>query len=56
MAPGNEAIDRETVTRTFPEGTSTISVMVNYEVPNSKAAKVWYIFGTLVLGAGEAKD
>lgn len=52
MVLGNKVVDQETVTRTFPEGTGTIDVIVTYEVLNGKVAKAWYIFGTPVLDAG----
>jgi len=52
MVLGNKVVDQETVTRTFPEGTGTIDVIVTYEVLDGKVAKAWYIFGTPVLDAG----
>ena len=52
MVLGNKVVDQETVTRTFPEGTGTIDVIVTYEVLNGKVARAWYIFGTPVLDAG----
>ncbi len=51
MVLGNKVVDQETVTRTFPEGTGKIDVIVTYEVLNGKVAKAWYIFGTPVLDA-----
>ncbi len=52
MVLGNKVVDQETVTRTFPEGTGTIDVIVIYEVLNGKIAKAWYIFGAPVLDSG----
>ncbi|MEQ1887980.1 MAG: nuclear transport factor 2 family protein [Alphaproteobacteria bacterium] len=52
MVLGNKVVDQETVTRTFPEGTGTIDVIVTYEVINGKVARAWYIFGIPVLDRG----
>ena len=45
----NIVIDRETVTRTFPEGPGTIELVAIYEVQGGKIAKAWFIFGTRTL-------
>lgn len=42
-------IDRETVTRTFPEGPGTIELVAIYEVQNGRIAKAWFIFGAKTL-------
>ena len=46
---GNIVIDRETVTRTFPEGAGTIELVAIYEVQSGRIAKAWFIFGTKTL-------
>jgi hypothetical protein len=42
---GSVVIDRETVTRTFPEGTGTTELVAIYEVQKGKIAKAWFISG-----------
>jgi hypothetical protein len=46
---GNIVIDRETVTRTFPEGLGTLELVAIYEVQGGRIAKAWFIFGTKTL-------
>jgi hypothetical protein len=46
MSIGNKVVDREVVTRTFPEGPGTIDVIAIYEVTRDKIANAWFIFGT----------
>jgi len=49
MSVGNTVIDREVVTRTFPEGPGTIDVIAIYEVAHGKIANAWFIYGAPVL-------
>lgn len=49
MSVGNKVIDREIVTRTFPDGPGTIDVIAIHEVVGDKIANAWFIFGTPVL-------
>jgi hypothetical protein len=48
---GNVVVDRETVTRTFPEGPGCIELIAIYEVQNGKIAKAWFIPGARTLDA-----
>lgn len=43
---GNKVVDREIVTRTFPEGPGTIDVVAIYDVDDDKIVNAWFIFGT----------
>src|SRR5688572_29281809 len=45
----NIVIDRETVTRTFPDGPGTIELVAIYEVQSGRIAKAWFIFGMKTL-------
>lgn len=49
MAVGNIVVDREIVTRTFPEGPGTIDVIAIYEITHDKIAKAWFVFGEPLL-------
>lgn len=49
IAMGNIVVDHEKVTRTFPEGTGTLEVVMIYELKNGKIAKAWSIIGTKAL-------
>ena len=42
-------IDRERVTRTFPEGPGTIELVAIYELQSGRITKAWFIFGTKTL-------
>jgi nicotinamidase-related amidase len=46
---GNKVVDREIVTRLFPDGPGHIEVIAIYETVGDKIAKAWFIFGTPVL-------
>ncbi len=48
---GNNVVDQELVTRTFPEGTGTIEVIAIYELAGDKIAKAWFIMGPRTLDA-----
>jgi len=42
---GETVIDRERVTRTFPEGRGEIDVVGIYEVKDAKIVRVWFVSG-----------
>ena len=42
---GDTVIDYEQVTRTFPEGSGNIELIMIYEVRNARIAKAWVITG-----------
>ena len=42
-------VDREVVTRNFPEGLGRVDVMAIYEVADGKIAKAWFKTGMPVL-------
>lgn len=46
---GNLVIDHEVVTRTFPEGTGKIELILLYEVQNGRISKTWLISGSKTL-------
>jgi len=45
MSVGNVVVDREVVTRTFPEGPGEIDVIAIYEVEDGRIAKAWFKSG-----------
>ncbi|WP_443750604.1 nuclear transport factor 2 family protein [Asticcacaulis solisilvae] len=45
QAIGETVIDRERVTRTFPQGRGEIDVVAIYEVKDGKIARAWFISG-----------
>ena len=49
MAVGNLVIDREVVTRNFPEGRGTLDVIAIYEVEGDRIARAWFKFGAPML-------
>ena len=49
MNVGNLVVDREVVTRNFPEGLGRVDVMAIYEVADDKIAKAWFKTGMPVL-------
>jgi hypothetical protein len=51
MSVANRVVDKEIVTRTFPEGTGQVDVIAIYEVIGSKIAKAWFIMGSPTLDA-----
>lgn len=51
MVMGETVIDREVVTRTFPEGPGRIDLIAIYQVRGSHIAKAWFIFGEKTLDA-----
>jgi len=46
---GNLVVDREVVTRTFPDGPGQVDVIAIYEVVDGKIAKAWFKMGVPVL-------
>ncbi|NBJ12117.1 nuclear transport factor 2 family protein [Microvirga arsenatis] len=46
---GNLVIDREVVTRTFPEGPGRVDVIGIYEISGDRIAKAWFKMGAPVL-------
>jgi hypothetical protein len=46
---GNLVVDREVVTRTFPDGPGRVDVIGIYEVEGEKITKAWFRTGTPVL-------
>lgn len=53
MVVGNIVVDREVVTRTFPQGPGEIDVIAIYEVENGKIANAWFKMGTPRLHVAE---
>lgn len=49
MNVGNLVIDREIVTRTFPDGPGRVDVIAIYEVSGDKITKAWFKTGTPAL-------
>jgi hypothetical protein len=49
LVMGNIVVDHEQVTRTFPEGTGTLNLIMIYEVQSGKIAKSWIIAGAKAL-------
>ena len=49
IAVGNVVVDREVLTRTFPEGPGEVDVLAIYEVEHGRIAKAWFKIGTLRL-------
>jgi hypothetical protein len=45
----NLVIDREMVTRNFPEGRGTVDVIAIYQVEGDRIARAWFKLGTPVL-------
>jgi hypothetical protein len=48
---GNVVVDHEKVTRTFPEGTGSIELIMIYEVQDGRIVKAWSIAGVKRLDA-----
>lgn len=51
IAVGGLVIDREVVTRNFPEGRGTLDVIGIYEVEEGRIRRAWFKQGTPVLDA-----
>jgi hypothetical protein len=48
-AVANIVVDREVVTRTFPEGPGSVDVIAIYEVEGESIRRAWFKMGTPVL-------
>jgi len=46
---GHFVVDHERVTRTFPEGTGTIELIVTYEIVDGKIINAWFLAGPKIL-------
>jgi hypothetical protein len=51
MSVGNLVVDREIVTRNFPQGLGTIDVIAIYEVDGGKIVRAWFKMGTPNIGS-----
>ncbi|PJI37937.1 nuclear transport factor 2 family protein [Ferrovibrio sp.] len=51
MSAGNTVVDREVVTRTFPEGVGQVDVIAIYELAGGKITRAWFVMGEPILGA-----
>jgi hypothetical protein len=49
ISVGNTVVDREVVTRTFPEGPGKVDVIGIYDVQGGKIARAWFVMGQPVL-------
>jgi hypothetical protein len=49
VSVGNLVVDREVVTRTFPEGPGRVDVIAIYEVDGETISKAWFKVGPPVL-------
>jgi len=49
LVMGTLVVDRERVTRTFPDGPGTIELIMIYEVRDGRIAKVWSLAGDKTL-------
>jgi putative hydrolase of HD superfamily len=54
MAVGGLVVDREVVTRNFPEGRGQVDVIALYEVVDGRIAKAWFRMGEPVLDGAAA--
>jgi hypothetical protein len=46
MSVGNLVVDREIVTRNFPDGRGRVDVIAIYEIDGDKIARAWFKLGT----------
>lgn len=49
MSAGNTVVDREVVTRTFPEGPGQVDVIAIYDLADGRIAQAWFVMGVPVL-------
>ncbi|MCW0232124.1 MAG: nuclear transport factor 2 family protein [Ferrovibrio sp.] len=62
MVVGNTVVDREVVSRTFPEGPGRVDVIAIYELvgdgsdPVPKIARAWFVMGEPVLDAEDLAE
>lgn len=45
MSVGNTVVDREAVTRTFPEGPGQVDVIAIYELAAGRITRAWFVMG-----------
>jgi len=45
MSAGNMVVDRELVTRMFPEGAGRVDVIAIYELAAGRIARAWFVMG-----------
>lgn len=45
MSAGNTVVDREVVTRTFPEGLGQVDVIAIYELAEGRISRAWFVMG-----------
>lgn len=45
MSVGNMVVDREIVTRTFPEGAGKVDVIAIYELADGRITRAWFAMG-----------
>lgn len=50
MSAGNTVVDREVVTRTFPEGPGQVDVIAIYELAEGRITRGWFVMGEPELG------
>ncbi|MBD2748314.1 nuclear transport factor 2 family protein [Microvirga sp. BT688] len=55
MSVGNLVVDREVVTRTFPEGPGRVDVIAIYEVDGGTISKAWFKVGPPVLDTASSR-
>ena len=51
MSAGQTVVDREVVTRTFPEGPGQLDVIAIYDLAGGKIARAWFVTGEPKLDA-----
>ena len=51
LSMGNIVVDHERVSRSFPEGTGTLELVMIYEVEQGRISKAWSIMGAKTLDA-----
>jgi hypothetical protein len=49
ISVGDLVVDREVVTRNFPEGRGTVDVIAIYQIADGKIARAWFKLGAPVL-------
>lgn len=53
MAVGDTVVDREVVTRTFPEGAGRVDVIAIYRVVDGRISRAWFVMGEPRLDAAD---
>ena len=54
MSVGNTVVDREVVTRAFPEGPGQVDVIAIYDLTGGKIVRAWFVMGEPVLDGSKA--